>query len=65
MLNSINNAVHVYKNLDIEITTKASIFSLIREINTPEFKNGMAFAVQFLKNIANQEITKVKKEQNN
>ena len=65
MLNSINNAVHVYKNLDIEITTKTSIFSLIREINTPEFKNGMAFAVQFLKNIANQEITKINKEQTN
>ena len=68
MLHSINNAVHVYKNLDIEITKKSSIFSLLKEINTIEFKNGMAFAIQFLKNVANpseNEITTLNNEQNN
>jgi len=68
MLHSINNAVYVYKNLDIEITKKSSFFSLLKEINTVEFKNGMAFAIQFLKNVANppeQEITTLNNEQNN
>jgi uncharacterized protein YjgD (DUF1641 family) len=52
MLHAINNAVSVYKNLDIEIEKNVSLFKLIREFNTPEVKRGMAFAMQFLKNIA-------------
>jgi uncharacterized protein YjgD (DUF1641 family) len=52
MLNAINNAVSVYKNLDIDISGKVSLFSLIKELNNPEFKKGLLFAVKFLKNIA-------------
>lgn len=54
MLHSLNSAVNVYKNLDIEITEKVSFLSLLKELNTPELKKGLAFGVQFLKNIANQ-----------
>jgi uncharacterized protein YjgD (DUF1641 family) len=52
MLHAINNAVSVYKNLDIDISEKVSLFSLIKELNNPEFKKGLLFAVKFLKNIA-------------
>ncbi len=52
MLHTINNAVSVYKKLDIEVTEKVSIVSLIRELNTPEMKRGLAFAIKFLKSLA-------------
>lgn len=55
MLNSLNSAVNVYKNLDIEITGKVSYFTLLKELNTPELKKGFAFVVQFLKNMANEQ----------
>lgn len=55
MLHSLNSAVNVYKNLDIEITEKVSFFGLLKELNTPEMKKGLAFAVQFLKNMANEQ----------
>jgi uncharacterized protein YjgD (DUF1641 family) len=52
MLHALNNAVNVYKNLDIEISEKVSIFSLMKELNTPEVKKGLSFGIKFLKNIA-------------
>lgn len=55
MLNSLNSALNVYKNLDIHIAGKVSFFSLMKELNTPEMKKGLAFAVQFLKNMANEQ----------
>ncbi len=53
MLHTVNNAISIYKNLDIEITEKVTLFSLFKELNSPELKKGLAFAVQFLKNVAN------------
>ncbi len=53
MLHAINNALDVYKNLDIKVEENVSLFSLIKELNTPELKRGLAFAIQFLKNLAN------------
>lgn len=52
MLHAINNAVTVYTNLDIEIEKDVSVFKLMKEFNTPEVKRGLAFGLQFLKNIA-------------
>ncbi len=52
MLHAINNAVSVYKKLDIEVTEKVSIVSLIKELNTPEMKRGLAFGIKFLKSIS-------------
>ena len=54
MLQAVNNAVSVYKNLDIEIKDDVSLFSLIREMNKPETRKGMAFAVKFLQNLTNK-----------
>ena len=52
MLHALNNAVNVYKNLDIEISEKVTIFSLMKELNDPEVKRGLSFGIKFLKNIA-------------
>ncbi len=53
MLHTINNALNVYKQLDIVVSKDVSIIKLMKELNTPEVKRGLAFAIQFLKNIAN------------
>jgi len=55
MLHAINNAVNVYKNLDIEVSEKVSMYSLIKELNNPEVKKGLAFGLKFLKNITKQQ----------
>ena len=52
MLHSINNAVSVYKKLDIEVEKEVSVLKLLKELNDPEMKRGMAFSIQFLKNLA-------------
>jgi len=54
MLQTINNALAVYKNLDIEIAEKVTLLSLVKEFNTPEVKRGLAFAMLFLRNLAQQ-----------
>lgn len=52
MLHAVNNALNVYKKLDMEVTDDVSIISLLKELNTPEAKKGLAFAVRFLKSVA-------------
>lgn len=52
MLNAINDAVNVYKNLDIEIKDNISLFGLMKELNNPELKRGLYFAIEFLKKIS-------------
>lgn len=53
MLHAINNAVNIYKNLDTDVKDNISLFGLMKEVNNPEFKRGLALVVQFLKNLAN------------
>ena len=70
MLQAINNAVSVYKKLDIEIEDDVSYFQLFKTMNTPEMRKGIAFGIKFLKSLAetqttNGKLTTVKKEQTN
>ncbi len=55
MLNAINNALTVYKNLDVDISEKVSVFTLLKELNKPEVKKGLAFGLKFLENLGKQE----------
>jgi len=55
MLKAVNNAVAVYKNLDVDVSEKISFFSLIKELNKPEVKKGLAFGLKFLENLGKQE----------
>jgi len=57
MLNAINNAVSVYKKLDIEIEENVSYFQLFKRMNTPEMRSGIAFGIKFLKSLAEQQST--------
>ena len=60
MLKAINNAVKVYKNLDIPVTEDVSYFKLLRKINTPEMKKGVDFGIRFL-----QSLTEIENQKNN
>ena len=55
MLHAINNAVSVYKNIDVTVAKKVSFFSLLKEMNSPEVKRGLAVGLKFLKNLAAME----------
>jgi len=59
MLHAINNAVSVYKNIDLTVDGKVSFFSLLKELNSLETRRGLAVGLKFLKNLASLE------EQNN
>ncbi|MBT8379834.1 MAG: DUF1641 domain-containing protein [Ignavibacteria bacterium] len=70
MLQAINNAISVYKNIDVKVDENISLFGLMRELNTPEVKRGLAVGLKFLKNLAsieeNQEkLININKEQIN
>lgn len=55
MLSAVNNAVSVYKNLEIDVSEKVTFMSLIRELNKPEVRRGLSFALKFLKNLGEQD----------
>ncbi len=57
MLHAINNAVSVYKTLDINVQEDVSLLSLLREFNTPEARRGMAYMIRFFKTLAEQQAT--------
>jgi len=52
MLHTVNNALNVYKKLDIEVEDDISLLKLLKELNHPETKKALYFALQFLKNLS-------------
>lgn len=54
MLQTVNNALLVYKKLNIEIEEKVSLASVFKEMSSPEVRKGLVFALRFLKNLAEQ-----------
>jgi len=52
MLHSINSAVSVYNKLDFEVHEPVSLRKLLHELSTPEARQGMVFAIRFLKSLA-------------
>lgn len=53
MLHTINNALNVYKQLDITVEGEVSTMKLLRQMNSPEVRRGLSFMAEFLKNLAN------------
>jgi len=56
MLHAINNALTVYKKLNITVDENISYFTLIKRMNTPEMRRGMAFAIRFLKSMVEKPV---------
>jgi len=55
MLSSANNALGFFKKMDIIIEKDFSTWQLIKKARDPEVKKGMAFMLEFVKNMAKQE----------
>ena len=49
MLKAINNALAIYKNLDMDNVEEYSIFKALMEFRKPEMKKGIGFMITFLK----------------
>ena len=56
MLESVHNAVVVYKNLETDDIPEYSIWRMMKEMNSPEMKKGMGFIMSFLKNLTAQQV---------
>ncbi len=52
MLRSINNAVSVYKHMEMDEIPEYSVWKALREIRSPEMKKGIGFIMTFLKNLS-------------
>ena len=57
MLQAINNAVNIFKNLDTKNIKEYSLWKAFREMNTPEMKQGLGFIMTFLKNLSKESIS--------
>jgi uncharacterized protein YjgD (DUF1641 family) len=51
MLKAFNNALMIYKNLDIDDVEKYSIFKALMEFRKPEMRKGIGFMITFLKRL--------------
>jgi uncharacterized protein YjgD (DUF1641 family) len=56
MLSAVNNAVAVYKNLDIKVEENVSYWHLLKSARTPEMKRSLAFGMQLLKNLSQSDL---------
>ena len=55
MLSALNNAVSIYKKLDVEDIPEYSIWKAMKELRTPEMKKGIGFLITFLKKMSKEE----------
>ncbi len=51
MLSSVNNALHFFQKMDVEIEKDISYWQILKAMRDPEMKRGIAFLIQFTKNI--------------
>ncbi len=52
MLSSVDNALSFFSKMDIDIDHEISMMELFRKVRDPEVKKGMAFMLEFVKNMA-------------
>lgn len=51
MLQSINNAMVVYRKLDFDSIEEVSLWKAFREINRPEMRRAIGFMITFMRNL--------------
>ena len=56
MLKSVDNAVKVFANLEMENIPEYSVLKVMREMNKPEMKKALGFFVTFMKNMSKNSI---------
>jgi uncharacterized protein YjgD (DUF1641 family) len=55
MLSAIDNAVHVFKNIDTKDIPEYSLWKAMNEMRSPEMKKGLGFMITFLKNLTKED----------
>jgi uncharacterized protein YjgD (DUF1641 family) len=58
MLKAINNALAIYKNMDMDHVEEYSLFKAMMEFRKPEMKKGIGFMITFLKQLSEMPATK-------
>ena len=56
VMSAMNNAITIFKSMDVNDIPDYSIFKAMREMRTPEMKKGIGFMVVFLKNLSKANI---------
>jgi uncharacterized protein YjgD (DUF1641 family) len=56
MLKAMNNAVNVFKKLEMKDIPEYSMWKLIRELRDPELRKGIGLMVTFLKNLSREDM---------
>ena len=51
MLGSMNNALNFFQKMDVQVDKKIGYWQLMKEMHDPEFKRGLAFMINFMKNM--------------
>ena len=64
MLSTVNNAMSVYRNLDVEVEEKISMVDLLKELNSPQTKRSMVYALRLLQNLSQQQSPTAQKPHN-
>jgi uncharacterized protein YjgD (DUF1641 family) len=57
LLRAVDDALAIYKNMDLEVEDKVSLLTLLKELSAPEARKGMAFAFRILRSIASHNKT--------
>ena len=57
MLRSVDNAVKVFANLEMNEIPSYSLFKVMREMNKPEMKRALGFFVTFMKNMSKNSLS--------
>ena len=52
MLKAVNNAIMIYKHMDMENVEEISLFRAMMEFRKPEMKKGIGFMITFLKRLS-------------
>ena len=51
MLSSVNNALNFFQKMDVEVDKNIGYWQILKALRDPEMKRGIAFLIQFIKNM--------------
>ena len=51
MLGSMNNALNFFQKMDVHVDQKIGYWQLMKQLHDPEFKRGLSFFINFMKNM--------------
>lgn len=64
VLQSINNAVEIYKKIDFDSVEEYTFWKAFREVNKPEMRRGLGFLIKFLRNLSAHSTAQLKAPDN-